>query len=40
MINSDEKVAKVVNKEYIYIYIYIIKKNLKKNTPKIAIFVL
>ena len=38
MINSDEKVAKVAkvaNKEFVYI----IKNNLKKNTPKYAIFV-
>ena len=34
MINSDEKVAKVVNEKFVYI----IKKNLKKNTPKIRYF--
>ena len=39
MINlADENVANVANEEFVYIYI--IKNNLKKNTPKYDIFVL
>ena len=38
MINSDEKIAKVVNEKVVYIYI--IKNNLKKIPQKYAIFVL